>query len=329
MTDSPAPLPDRSGRPTLTVVVPVFNEEETVGPFLEVVDPLLRKLDCSHRYVFVDDGSHDRTVAALRDLQRDYQEISIVVLSRNFGKEAALTAGLDQAEGDLVVIMDVDLQDPPELIETFLERWREGYDIAFGLRSSRESDSLAKRLTAKGFYTIFNWIAREPIPFNAGDYRMMDRKVVSEIRRLRERNRFMKGLMAWPGFKSTAVPFVRPPREAGESSWNYWKLWNFALDGITGFSMAPLRLWLYVGAFIAFVSLLFAGYIVIKGLFFGTDVPGYASLMVAIAFFGGVQLLTLGLIGEYLGRIFQEVKQRPIYIIDKVLEAEEKESAAP
>ncbi len=327
MTDRIEPQSGREGSPTLTVIVPVFNEEETVARFLEVVEPILQPLGCQHRYLFVDDGSRDRTVAALRALQRENPRVSVVVLSRNFGKEAALTAGLDQAEGDLVVIMDVDLQDPPELIETFLERWREGYDIAFGLRSSRESDSLTKRITAKAFYSIFNAIAREPIPFNAGDYRMMDRKVVLEIRRLRERNRFMKGLMAWPGFKSIAVPFVRPPREAGKTSWNYWKLWNFALDGITGFSMAPLRFWLYVGASIAFISLLFAVYILVKSLFFGTDVPGYASLMIAIAFFGGIQLLTLGLIGEYLGRIFQEVKQRPIYVIDEVLEAAEEEES--
>ena len=227
-----------------------------------------------------------------------------------------MTAGFDYCKGDVIVPIDVDLQDPPELIPKFLEQWREGFDVVHGVRDSRASDGFIKRKTAALFYNIFNRMSEIQIPSDSGDYRLMDRRVVKEINKLRERNRFMKGLMAWPGFRSTGVAFTRPERAAGETSWNYWKLFNFAIDGITSFSTVPLRLWSYIGGFLAFASLLYALYIVVRVLVWGVVVPGYASTMVAIFFIGGIQLLTLGLLGEYLGRLFNEVKARPLYVID-------------
>lgn len=241
-------------------------------------------------------------------------------LTRNFGKEAALTAGIDQAKGDAVIIMDVDLQDPPELILDFLAKWHEGYDVVYGKRIIRDSDSLAKRASANWFYKLFNKVSPVKIPENAGDFRLMDRRVVEVVKRLHERNRFMKGMFAWVGFRSTGVPYTRKPRPAGQTKWNYWKLWNFALDGLVGFSTAPLRIWMYFGAIVAIIAFLYSLFIVAKVIIFGIDVPGYASLMTAILFFGGVQLLSLGVVGEYLGRLFTEVKGRPVYVMENVYE---------
>jgi len=275
-------------------------------------------LGCDFEILFVDDGSRDNTLTALRTAKTRNQAIVILSLSRNFGKEAAMTAGLDHAKGDVVVLIDVDLQDPPELIAHFMARWRAGADVVYGTRSSRASDGVVKRMSANFFYKLFNLLSPTQLPFNAGDYRLMDRRVVDEIKTLRERNRFMKGLMVWPGFRMESVGFERQQRAAGDTSWNYWKLWNFALDGITSFSTMPLRLWLYVGGIISFLSFLYAGYIVIHVLITGGDVPGYPSLMVAVMFFGGIQLFSIGLVGEYVGRILNETKARPIYIIDTI-----------
>jgi glycosyltransferase involved in cell wall biosynthesis len=312
------PAADRAEDALVSVIVPVYNEEEAIGPFLEAAMPVLAETGCRREILFVNDGSTDRTLEALRAAKKAEPDIAIVNLARNFGKEAAMTAGLDKAKGEAVVILDVDLQDPPELIPDFLEKWREGYDIVFGYRESRKSDSLAKALSARWFYRLFNRVARVPIPENAGDFRLMDRRVVKAIGTLRERNRFMKGLMAWPGFKSVGIPFERPERAAGQTTWSFWKLWNFAIDGITSFSTVPLRLWVYIGSVLAFLSMLYALFIIIKVLTTGVDVPGYASLMVAVTFLGGVQLVSLGVIGEYLGRLYEEVKERPIYVIDAI-----------
>lgn len=305
-------------RPFVSIVVPVFNEATSIDGFIECVHGVLAAEVCSYELIFVNDGSRDNTLQVLRAAKASDPAIVILSLSRNFGKEAATTAGLDFAKGDAVVLIDVDLQDPPELIGRFLERWREGADIVYGVRSTRKSDSVIKRTTARWFYRLFNLMAKVPIPPNAGDFRLMDRRVVEEVRKLRERTRFMKGLMAWPGFKAEAVEFERPERATGSSSWNYWTLWNLALDGITDFSTMPLRLWLYIGAFVSLLSFLYALYIVIRSLIYGGDVPGYPSLIVTIMFFGGVQLVSIGLVGEYIGRIFLEVKQRPIYIVESI-----------
>ena len=291
---------------------------EAIGAFLDVTLNVLAQTYCPHELVFVNDGSEDDTLDVLRAAKKQHPEIRVLSLSRNFGKDAALTAGLDHASGDVVVPLDVDLQDPPALILEFLARWREGYDVVYGVREERQSDGMLKRLTATWFYKLFNFLSDRAIPENAGDFRLMDRRVVDQINGLRERTRFMKALMGWPGFRSVGVPFERPSCSSGRSSWSFWKLWNFALDGITSFSTIPLRLWLYVGAFICAVSLLYASFIVGLVLFTGTDVPGYASLIVAVMFFGGIQLLSIGLLGEYIGRIFQEIKGRPIYLIESI-----------
>jgi glycosyltransferase involved in cell wall biosynthesis len=308
----------RIADPLVSLVVPVFNEQETIDLFLDAVTPILARMSSTHEIIFINDGSRDNTLAALRAAKTRHPSVKILALSRNFGKEAAMTAGLDHAKGDVVIPIDVDLQDPPELMEVFLERWRNGADTVYGVRASRASDGAMKRTSAGLFYQVFNMMSPVRIPANAGDYRLMDRRVVDEIGKLKERGRFMKGLMAWPGFHTESVEFERKPRAAGTTSFNYWKLWNFALDGITSFSTVPLRLWLYVGSFISLLSFLYAAYFVVKVLVFGGDVPGYPSLIVSVMFFGGVQLVSVGLIGEYVGRIYHEIKGRPIYIIDTI-----------
>jgi glycosyltransferase involved in cell wall biosynthesis len=236
-------------------------------------------------------------------------------LSRNFGKEAALSAGLDHARGQAVIPIDVDLQDPPEVIGAMLDKWREGFDVVYGVRRDRATDSLPKRLTADLYYRAHNKLSQDKIPEHAGDFRLLDRKVVDVICRMPERNRFMKGLFAWSGFRQAAVEYDRSEREHGQTKFNYWKLWTLAIDGITSASTVPLRIWSYVGGLIALVGMLFALWIVIRTVLYGVDVRGYPSLMVAILFFGGLQLLSLGILGEYVGRVLIEVKQRPIYVV--------------
>ena len=304
--------------PSIDLIVPVLDEENSLEPFLEEVTGVLEGTKCPYHIIFVDDGSQDQTLAALRRLKSRYAGIKIISLSRNFGKEAALTAGLDHCEADVIIPIDVDLQDPPGLIPEFLECWREGFDIVYGVRTSRLADAPFKRLTASIFYNIFNRLSDVKIPANAGDYRLMDRKVVSEISRLREQNRFMKGLMSWPGFKAMGVPFERVHKAERGSRWGYWRLFNLALNALSGFSTVPLRIWFYVGCVLAMLGFIFALFIVVRVLLFGTDVPGYASIIVSIIFVGGIQLITLGILGEYLGRIFEEVKARPLYVIESI-----------
>jgi glycosyltransferase involved in cell wall biosynthesis len=302
----------------ISLVVPVYNEDACIKLFLEKVRPIMDGFGNPWEVIFIDDGSDDETVAEIRKAKTGHGNITLISLARNFGKEAALTAGLDHAKGDAVVPIDVDLQDPPELIGDFVDLWREGYDVVYGVRIDRSSDGRIKRVAANWFYNLFNKVSRVPIPQNAGDFRLMDRRVVNQIKEFKERGRFMKALMAWPGFRSTGVPFVRPERAGGQSAWNLWRLWNFALDGITSFSTAPLRLWLYIGMVISFISFAFGAFIIVDILVTGRTVPGYASIMVAVTFLGGIQLISVGLLGEYLGRVFEEVKARPIYVIDFV-----------
>ncbi len=299
------------------MVVPMFNEEEVVDLFFARMEPLLEALAVTYEVICVNDGSRDATLARLLGHHHRNPRIKVVSLSRNFGKELALTAGLDAARGRAVVPMDVDLQDPPELIATFLEKWREGHEVVFGVRESRESDGPVKRLTAGLFYRLFNRFTELRIPENTGDFRLMDRRVVEAIKLLPERNRFMKGIFAWVGFRQVGVPYVRPPRAAGTTKWNYWRLWNFALDGITGFSTLPLRLWSYVGGAISLLAFLYAAFLIFRVLLHGIDAPGYASLMVVMLFLGGIQLITLGIIGEYVGRLYSESKGRPLYLVER------------
>jgi len=304
----------------LSVLVPVKDEEEALPVFLKRVKPVLDALRLDEKPVsweilFVDDGSEDQTLAVIAAANEVDPRIVGISFSRNFGKESALSAGLDHARGQVVVPIDVDLQDPPEVIGEMLERWRQGFDVVYGVRRDRASDSLPKRFTADLYYRAHNKLSTDKIPEHAGDFRLLDRKVVDVIRSMPERNRFMKGLFAWSGFKQSAVEYDRSEREQGKTKFNYWKLWTLAIDGITSASTVPLRIWSYLGGFIALVALLFALWIVLRTILFGVDVRGYPSLMVAILFFGGLQLLSLGILGEYVGRVLVEVKRRPIYVI--------------
>jgi glycosyltransferase involved in cell wall biosynthesis len=294
-----------------------MNEEEAILPFIERVGAILETIAGSEGWeiLFVDDGSTDTTLGAIVVAHGREPRVRALSLSRNFGKEAALSAGLDHARGSAVIPMDVDMQDPPEVLPEMVARWREGFEMVFGVRRCRDSDGWAKRVTAGLYYRAHNAVSQDKIPENAGDFRLLDRKVVEVIRALPERNRFMKGLFAWAGFKQVAVEYDRAERETGTTKFNYWKLWTLALDGITSASTVPLRVWSYVGAAVALFALGYAAFIASRTLIFGTEVPGYASIMVSVLFLGGVQLISLGVLGEYVGRILMETKQRPLYVI--------------
>jgi glycosyltransferase involved in cell wall biosynthesis len=307
----------------VSLIVPVLNESETISLFLERIGEVFDGQASIHlEMIFINDGSSDGTLDVLLDLQREDARIRVVDFSRNFGKEAALTAGLDAARGEVVVPIDVDLQDPPELILDMVRLWRQGFDVVQAHRVDRGLDSLPKRMTAGWFYRFHNWIAQPKLPENVGDFRLMDRAVVEALKTLPESRRFMKGLFAWVGFRTACVDYVRSPRAAGASKFNGWRLWNFALDGITSFSTAPLRIWTYLGGLLAGFSFLYGLFIVIRVLLYGVDTPGFASLLAAVTFLGGVQLIGIGVIGEYLKRAYLEAKRRPVYIIRRIYEGE-------
>jgi glycosyltransferase involved in cell wall biosynthesis len=269
----------------------------------------------SHEIIFVDDGSDDATMEKLIAFRAADPRIKVLSLSRNFGKDVALSAGLEYARGDAVIPIDADLQDPPELIPEMIAKWREGYEVVYAARSSREGDSFVRTKIAHAFYWTMNRVSEVPIPPDVGDFRLLDRAVVDAIVRLPEHSRFMKGLFAWVGFKQTAVHFVRGGRAAGKSQWSSRRLWHFALDGLLSFSSLPLRVWSYIGIVISLFALGYAAFLVWYKLVLGIDVPGYPSLMVVVLFFAGVQLITLGIIGEYLSRVYNEVKGRPLYLV--------------
>jgi glycosyltransferase involved in cell wall biosynthesis len=299
------------------IIVPVFNEADAIEPFYQALRPVVDGLPCKAEILFIDDGSSDATRSVIRRLKKDDERIHLVGLSRNFGKEAALSAGLDRIETDVAIPIDVDLQDPPDLIPALIERGREGFVVVHAVRNDRTADTLSKRLTAAAYYRVHNAISHDPLPPGVGDFRLIDRKVVHALRQLPERNRFMKGLFAWVGFRSVGVPYVRAARHTGATKLPWRRLWRLALDGITGFSTLPLRIWTYAGLVIAFLSFIYGLVVIIRTLIAGVDVPGYASLIVAVLFLGGIQLISLGVIGEYLGRLFVEAKQRPIYLVDE------------
>lgn len=312
------PLPGPSAcadRPQLSVVAPMFNESECLAHFFERLETTLKPLGLSYEIVCVNDGSRDNTLALLREHRARNPAIKVVNLSRNFGKDIALSAGIDHARGDAVVPIDSDLQDPPELIAEFVAKWREGFDVVYGTRRTRQGEGWFKRTSANLFYRVIDRMTAIDIPRNTGDFRLMDRRVVAAIGRLPERSRFMKGLFAWVGFRQTAVLYDRQPRHLGVTKWNYWRLWNFAIDGITSFSSFPLKIWSYLGVFIALLSIVYGVIRIIRHFIIGIDVPGYDSLMVAILFLGGVQLISLGVIGEYMARVYIEVKGRPLYLV--------------
>ncbi len=302
--------------PIISIVVPCYNEENVIEIFLQHIEPIMNSLDKSYEIIFINDGSTDNTFNVMLNSKKKHKHIRILNLSRNFGKEAALTAGLEHTKGEAIIPIDVDLQDPPELIVQFIEKWEEGYDVVLAKRADRSSDSLAKKLSAEFFYKIHNKISDISMPNNVGDYRLMSKRVVEALKQLPENQRFMKGLFAWTGYKTTIIEYKREARIAGDSSFNGWKLWNFALDGITSFSTVPLRIWLYLGIIISFFAFVYGSIIIVKTLIFGIDLPGYASLLASVLFLGGIQLMGIGILGEYIGRIYKEAKRRPSYLIE-------------
>lgn len=307
-----------STAPLLSVVIPMFNESEGIAPLLARLIPVLDQVG-GWEIICINDGSTDDTLERLKQVNRHDARIKIVNLSRNFGKDIALSAGLDHAAGRVIVPLDSDLQDPPELIPDMLEKWKEGYKVVLATRRSRPGDSWLKRRLAGLFYRGMNTVSSVKIPANTGDFRLMDRQVVEAVKRMPERIRFMKGLFAWVGFSTTTLYYDRPARLAGSSRWSFWKLWKFALDGIFAFTTLPLQIWIYLGALISFLSFFYALALVTRALFFSVDIPGYTSLMVMILFLGGIQLISLGIIGEYVGRIYRESKRRPLYIIQDTI----------
>lgn len=306
-------------KPTLSIVVPMYNEEENIDVFYNRMTQVMEETGESYEIVCVNDGSQDKTLPSLLFLHEQDSRIKVVDLSRNFGKETALTAGIDFAEGEAVIPIDADLQDPPEVIPQLLAKWREGFDVVYATRMEREGETWFKKKTAHSFYRVIDKMTQINIPKDTGDFRLMSRPVVDALKTLREQNRFMKGLFSWVGFKSTQILYRREPRYAGTTKWNYRKLWKLALEGITSFTYFPLQIATYTGLVIAACAFLYGLYRIIDTLINGTPVPGYPSLMVAILFLGGLQLLFMGIIGEYIGRIYMESKQRPLYFVQQAV----------
>ncbi len=311
--------PVATARKRVSLVIPMYNESEALDALFSRLDAVLPALDAyEFEVVCVNDGSSDDTLALLHQQTVARRGVTVVDLSRNFGKEAALSAGLFVANGDAVIPIDADLQDPPEVIKELLAKWEAGFEVVLARRGDRSSDSITKRFTAHSFYRIHNAVADVEIPPDVGDFRLMDRVVVNALNDLPEGRRFMKGLFAWVGFKTTTIVYRRDPRSAGTSKFNAWKLWNFALEGISSFSISPLKVWTYIGVFVALAAMGWGGWIALRTIIWGVDLPGYASILVAVLFLGGLQLIGIGMIGEYLGRAFMESKRRPAYLIRKV-----------
>jgi glycosyltransferase involved in cell wall biosynthesis len=308
----------RSWQPMISVVVPAYNEAAGLDVFHRRLLHALAGLG-SWEVVYVNDGSTDDTLAVMEAAHRVDDRVAVVSLSRNFGKETAITAGLDHATGDAVVVIDADLQDPPELIPELVANWREGFDMVYAKRRSRAGETWLKRGTARIFYRLMQRMGDLNLPEDTGDFRLMSRRVVDAVRQLREQHRFMKGLFAWVGYPSTYVLYDREARSCGVSKWSYWKLWNLALEGITSFTVMPLKFATYLGLMVALMSGVYAAQVVVKTLIIGNPVAGYPSLMTVVLFLGGVQLMFLGVIGEYLGRVFNETKQRPLYLVERYL----------
>ena len=303
----------------VSIIAPFYNEGEVVKSFYQAIRSLLDGLpDTRFEVICVDDGSHDDTLQRLVSLTDRDERFSVIELSRNFGKEAALTAGLDAAKGDAVIPIDADLQDPPELIPTLIAAWQRGADVVLAERMDRNSDGFLKRTTATLFYRVHNWLSKVQIPTNVGDFRLLDKSVLEALKQLPERQRFMKGLFAWVGFNTVTVAYSREPRIAGSTKYSWWSLLNHALEGLTSFSTEPLRLCAYAGGITAVATLVYAGFMLMRTLIWGVDVPGYASILVAILFLGSLQLLGIGLLGEYMGRIYMETKQRPMYLVRRL-----------
>ncbi len=299
----------------LSVIIPFFNEQAVIAECHKRIQQTLDKLDMETEILYVNDGSIDNSLSILVDLITHDPRIKIIDLSRNFGKEIAMTAGLDKAIGDAVIVIDADLQDPPELMIDMVAAWHEGFDVVYAKRTERKGESFAKKATAKLFYKIINKISDCNIPENVGDFRLMSRQAVDALNQVRERKRFMKGLFAWIGFPQKAIEYSRDPRFAGETNWNYRKLTTFAIEGISAFTQEPLRLATYAGFITALTAFILGAYFLVKTLIFGEVVQGFTTLITVILFFSGVQLLSIGILGEYIGHMFIESKQRPLYFI--------------
>lgn len=307
--------------PLISIVTPFYNEGEGVKLYFDALKVVMLQMpELRFEIVCIDDGSSDSTLSSLVGLTRDDTRVLVGELSRNFGKEAAMTAGIDLARGDAVIVIDADLQDPPELIPEMIRRWQTGADVVLARRNDRSVDSFLKRKTAAWFYQMHNRMSHIRIPENVGDFRLMNRAAVDALKQLPEQQRFMKGLFAWVGFRTEIIDYKRQERVAGNTKFTGWKLWNFALEGITSFSTVPLRMWTYVGGVVALMTFVYAAYIVIRTLLTGVDVPGYASLLVAVLFVGSLQLISIGILGEYIGRIYIESKRRPPYLLRAVHE---------
>ncbi|HVV68980.1 MAG TPA: glycosyltransferase family 2 protein [Gammaproteobacteria bacterium] len=310
-------IPHIPAQGIISLIVPLYNEADNILTLYERLVTAMQPLPYAWEMICINDGSQDETLVKLLQLREKDKRIQVVDFSRNFGKEAAMTAGLNLAIGDAMIPVDADLQDPPELIPELVKKWEEGFDVVNAVRNVREGESWLKRMTAHLFYRSINRMSKTKIPEDTGDFRLLSRPVVDALQQIPERRRFMKGLFAWVGFKTATIHYNRPPRHAGKTSWNYWKLWNFALEGITSFSQMPLQFASYLGIIVALTSILYGIFFLIRTLLYGNPIPGYPSLMVSVLFLGGVQLIALGVIGEYLGRVSDESKQRPIYIIRK------------
>lgn len=311
----PANLKTKSANALLSVIVPAFNEQQVLPAFHDRLSPVLDTLDIEVEILYVNDGSRDRTHQVMRELRERDPRVAILDLSRNFGKEIAMTAGLEHARGDAVIIIDADLQDPPEIIPQLVEGWLEGWDVVYAQRTDRLGETLLKKATAFWFYRLMQRVGRVRIPENAGDFRILSRRAVDSLLQIREQHRFMKGLFAWIGYPQKGIPYKRDPRFAGRTKWDYWRLWNFALDGITSYTTTPLKLATYLGLLTAFGAFAYGVLIILQKLIYGNPVQGYPSLMVMVLFLGGIQLVFLGIIGEYLGRMFDETKGRPLYFV--------------
>jgi glycosyltransferase involved in cell wall biosynthesis len=304
-------------RPIISVVVPMYNEAAVIGETHRRLIAAMATLGVTWEVIYVNDGSTDTTLAIIDALRQTDRRLALLNLSRNFGKEIATTAGLDHARGDAVIVMDADLQDPPEVIPKLVAAWHNGYDTVYAQRRRRDGDTRLKKATAAVFYRLMRNVGDVPLPQNVGDFRLMSRRVVDALQQLRERHRFMKGLFAWVGFPTTVVVYDREARGAGRTKWSLWKLWNLALEGITSFTVAPLKLATYLGLAVAVFAVAFGAQLIVRTLLFGNPVAGYPSLMAVVLFLGGTQLLTLGIIGEYLGRVFNETKRRPLYFVER------------
>ncbi len=299
----------------LSIVVPSYNEEEVLTEFHKRISEVLDSIPIAAEIIYVNDGSNDNSLTVMRTLRESDPRVAIVDLSRNFGKEIAMSAGLDHASGDAVVIIDADLQHPPELMPEMLKNWKDGYDVVYATMVSRVGENVIKRVAKHAYYRLVRSISSVTIPENAGDYRLLSRRAVDSVKALKEKHRFMKGLFSWIGYPQISISYQPDRRHAGRTKWSFFDLWNLAIEGITSFTIVPLKIATYIGILTAFVAFGYAVYIVFKKLMFGEPVPGYPTIMVMILFLGGIQLITLGIIGEYLGRVFIETKQRPLYIL--------------